>query len=57
MEQQEKQQRILGHAVGREITAEELAHVTGAAGGQIGTMPFGDPRNPDYLDLIDDPTL
>lgn len=53
MEQQEKQQRILGHAVGHEVTLEELNAVAG--GGQIGTRPFGDPRNPDYLDVIDDP--
>lgn len=57
MEQQQKQQRILGHAVGREITLEELTQVAGTEGGMVGTMPYGNPRNPMYLDMIPDPSL
>lgn len=57
MEQQQKLQRILGHAVGREITLEELTQVAGAEGGMVGTMPYGNPRNPMYLDMIPDPSL
>lgn len=57
MEQQAKQQRILGHVVGREISQEEISQVAGGSGGQVGTRPFGTYPDISYLDVEDDPTL
>lgn len=57
MEQQ--QQRILGHEVGREISAEEIAQVSGATGPghPVGTGPFYVGHTLLYRDLGPDPTI
>ncbi|XLZ71276.1 hypothetical protein ABT364_04735 [Massilia sp. SR12] len=56
MEQDDQQQRILGHTVGREITLEEMNEIAGAQGGAVGTGPFYVGRQLLYRDLGPDPT-
>lgn len=61
MEQPVKQHRILGHAVGREITMQELAQVAGGDGstdgGIVGTRPFRVGNQTLYMDLGPDPSI
>lgn len=57
MEQQQQQHRILGHAVGREITLEEMSEVAGGEGGLVGTRPFQLGHQTVYLDMVPDPNM
>lgn len=59
MEQPVKQHRILGHAVGREITKEEIEQVAGGDGRTqpVGTFPFRVGNQTLYMDMGPDPSI